>query len=332
MDKLRALQCCMTAATERSFSGAARELGVSIPAVAKMVTALESNLGVTLFERTTRGLTLTAGGESYLRSCAPALAQLHEADEQARASTGRSKGTLVLGVQHTIARGCLTAALPRFHARYPDVELDVRDFRRANEEEMSGLDVMLVLGWPSTPNFVQRRIAAGRFIVVASPAYWEEKGMPQRPKDLEQHECLPIRSIDGTVMDMWTFTRGSEHESVAARGWVTTTNAHRDLVIELALAGRGVVRLLDWTNLPELATGALVRALPDWESPEAPPVNLIYRSSMRRIPRARAFIEFAIELFKELEAVRGGRVEGSARPNWLRRHYSRSSAVMADSR
>jgi DNA-binding transcriptional LysR family regulator len=331
MDKLRALQCFQSAADEKSFSGAARELGVSVPAVAKMVAALEKNLGVALFDRTTRGLTLTASGETYLRSCAPALALLDEADEQARASTARLKGTLVLGVQHVIARGCLTAALPRFHARHPDIALDIRDFKHAGEEDMTGLDVMLVLGWPSTPNLVQRRISAGRFIVAASPAYWAAKGMPERPMDLARHDCLPIRAIDGTVMDLWTFTRGAEQESVTATGWLTVTNAHRDMVVELAVAGHGVVRLLDWPNLPELATGSLVRALTDWESPEAPPVNLIYRPSVRRMARARVFMEFVVELFRDLEQVRGGPVPGSDRPPWLRRHYARSSARMARS-
>lgn len=311
MDKLRALQCFMSAAVEKSFSGAARELGASVPAVAKMVTALEKSLGIPLFERTTRGVTLTAGGANYLRSCAPALALLDEAEEQARSSSTRVRGTLVVGVQHVIARGCLTAALPRFHARHPDIALDVRDFRRAAEEDMDGLDLMLALGWPNTPNLVRSVISAGRFIVVASPAYWAARGTPKRPSDLEQHDCLPIRAINGTVLDLWTFTRGSEQESVTAKGWLTTANAHRDMVIELALAGHGVVRLLDWTNLAELAAGSLVRVLSDWESSEAIPVNLLYSPNVRRTARAQAFIEFVIETFHELEHVRGaGRAPG----------------------
>lgn len=327
MDRLRALQCFTSAAVEKSFSGAARELGVSVPAVAKMVTALETNLGISLFERSTRGLTLTAAGASYLQSCAPALALLDEADDKARSSLARVKGTLVIGVQHVIARGCLTAALPRFHARHPEISLDIRDFRRAAEEDMDGLDIMLTLGWPNTPNLVRRRISAGRFIVVASPAYWAARGTPERPKDLELHECLPIRAINGTVLDLWAFTRGSEQESVTAKGWLTTANAHRDMVIDLALAGHGVVRLLDWTNLAELAAGSLVRVLSEWESSEATPVNLIYSPSIRRTARARAFIDFVIEIFQELDHARGtGRVPGSERPPWWRRHYESSSA------
>jgi DNA-binding transcriptional LysR family regulator len=131
------------------------------------------------------------------------------------------------------------------------------------------------------------------------------------------------------VMDAWAFTRGAEQESVIARGWLTTSNAHRDLVIELALAGHGVVRILDWTELPALASGSLVRALADWESTEAPPVNLLYRASVRRIPRVRLFIEFAIELFRDIDRVRGKGVVGTERPRWLWRHYGRASAVAA---
>ena len=329
MDKLRALHYLAAAAAEKSFSGAARVLDVSVPAVAKMINALEKQLGVQLFERSARGLTMTAGGASYLEACAPALAQLTDADEQARALAVRLKGTLVVGVQHVIARGCLTAALPRFHARHPDIHLDVRDFQQVTEAQMSGVDVMLVLGWPKAPDLVCRRIAAGRFIVVASPAYWAAHGMPQRPKDLEEHVCLTIRGVAGAVMDVWSFARGEEQETALARGWLTTSNAHRDLVIELGLEGHGVMRILDWTNLPHLASGALVHALADWESTEAVPVNLLYSASARRIPRARVFIDFVTELFDDLDRTRGGHVVGTERPAWLSRPHARSSDFVA---
>lgn len=328
MDKLRALQYFAAAAAEKSLSGAARRFGVSATAVAKLISALEKDLGAKLFDRTAQGLTLTAEGVRYLEACGPALTQLDDADERLRDSVLRPKGTVVVGVQHVIARGCLTAALPRFHARFPDIDLDVRDFQRVTDEQISGVDVMLVLGWPKAEDLVQRRIAAGRFLVVASPAYWAEHGTPRRPRDLERHICLPIRAVDGTVMDVWTFSRGAEQESVTARGWLTTSNAHRDLAIELALAGHGVIRILDWTDLPDLACGSLVRALEDWESTEAPPVNLLYRASVRRILRVRLFIEFVSELFRELDGVRGTGVIGTERPRWLWRHYGRMSNIV----
>ena len=328
MDKLRALQYFVATAEERSFSGAARRLEVSVPAVAKLVTALERSLGVRLFERAASGVSLTAGGASYLEACAPALARLVEADEITRASTLRSPGKVVVGVQHVIARGCLTEALPRFHARHPEIQIDLRDFSRVTEEQTSGVDVFLVMGWPKVADLIHRRLAAGRFIVAASPGYWATHGMPRHPQELEHHVCLPIRSVDGTVMDLWSFSRGDESVSVAVKSWLTISNAHRDTALDLALAGEGVVRLLDWTDRDRFESGALVPALADWQSPEAPPVNLLYRASVRRIPRVRLFIDFVVELFREIEIERGQQVTASEPPSWLWRRLGRASAVV----
>jgi DNA-binding transcriptional LysR family regulator len=326
MDKLRALQYFVTAAEEKSLSGAARRFEVSATAVAKMITVLEKSVGVRLFDRTAHGLTLTASGEEYLESCRPALAQLEVADELLRSSTERTAGTIVVGVQHVIARELLAPALPRFHALHPHIDIDVRDFNRVTVEQTRGVDVFLVLGWPEAGDLVRRQIGAARFIIAAAPSYWVAHGMPRHPRELEQHICLPIRGVDGTVMDLWTFGRGDERVSVNVRGWLVTSNAHRDMVIDLALAGQGVARILDWTNRRELASGAFVQALADWESPEAPPVNLLYRPSVRRIPRVRMFINFVVELFRELEATRARPVAPSARPLWLKRPYGRASA------
>ena len=327
MDKYRALEYFVATAHEGSFSGAARVFGISTQAVAKLVTALENNLEVKLFDRTSQGMSLTAAGARYLEECLPALEQLHAAEERTKDATNRSKGTVVVGIQHAIAGTCVTAALPRFHARYPEIELDIRDFPRATEANMSGVDVMLILGWPDIADLVHRRIGAGRFIVVAAPSYWAAHGVPRRPKDLEQHVCLPIRGVDGTIMDLWTFVRAGVEESALARGWLTASNAHRDVAFDLALAGEGVMRIIEWMHLPDQRAGRLVRVLEDWESPEAPPVNLMFRPSVRRIPRVKAFVDFVTALFRDIEIARGERVAPSAKPIWLRRHYARTSAA-----
>lgn len=325
MDKILALNYLAAAAAEKSFSGAARARGVSVPAVARMVQSLEAHLGISLFERSTRGLTLTAGGAAYLETCAPLLAQLAAADEEVRASTVRLKGRLVVGMQEVIAKGRVAAALPAFHNRHPDIELDVRDFLSVTDEQVSGVDVMLMVGWPKAPDLVCRQVAASRFRVVASPAYWAAHGVPERPKDLERHTCLTIRGNYGRVMDVWSFAKGGEHETVVARGWITTSNVHRAVVHALALAGHGVMRVLDWADLPELASGALVPALTDWESSEGPPVNLLYSASTRRIPRARAFIDFATDLFRDLDRARGAESAEIEPPIWMRRPNGRAS-------
>ena len=324
MDKLRSLQYFVAAAEEKSLSGAARRFGVSTQAVAKLISALEHGLDVRLFERAAHGLTLTASGAAYLQSCLPGLAQLQAADELMRAPS--APGTVVVGVQHVIAREVLTPALPRFHARYPQISIDVHDFNRVADGQMDGVDVFLVLGWPQANELVLRAIAASRLIAVAAPAYWAAHGMPRHPNELAQHTCLPIRSVDGTIMDLWTFVRGDERAAVRVGGWLVTSNAHRDMVIELARAGEGIAWILDWTNRDDLAAGRLVQALADWESPEAPPVNLMYRPSVRRVARVRLFMDFVSEAFREIESAREERVVSGPRPAWLKRPYGKASA------
>jgi DNA-binding transcriptional LysR family regulator len=332
MDKLRSLQYFVAAAEARSFSGAARRLGVSVPAVAKLVAVLEAELGARLFERQSHGLVLTAGGSTYLEACRPLLAQLAEADEQASsAASARIQGTIVIGTQPVIAQECLTAALPRFNALYPEVQLDVRLFMRVTEEQTRGVDVIIVLGWPQAGDLVQRRIGAASFVVCAAPSYWQAHGMPRHPSELEQHNCLCIRGNTGTVMDLWHFKRGEERVAVAARGWLVVDNAHRDIVRDTVLAGAGVARLLDWHKRQghAVASGALVAALTDWEIDEVPPINLLYAPSVRRIPRVRAFIDFATQLFREIEQQREHRTPGTAQPQWLKAQRLRASATAA---
>jgi len=330
VDKLRALQYFVATAETSTFSGAARELGVSVAAVAKLVAALEAQLGIRLFERHAQGVALTAGGASYLEACHPALAQLADADEQARARTAQARGTVVVGVQPVIAQECLTAALPRFAAMYPDIQLDIRYFMRVTEDQVRGVDAFLVLGWPpQAGDLVQRRIGATSFVVCASPSYWAMHGMPEHPSELERHNCLCIRSNTGSVMDLWHFKRGDEEVSVAARGTLVVDNVHRDMVRDLIIAGAGVARILDWHKRQgrEIASGLLVPALTDWEMPEVPPINLLYPPSVRRIPRVRLFLDFATQLFRDIEMQRDVHTPATSRPGWLKSWRPRASAT-----
>ncbi len=195
MDKLRALQYFAAAAEDRSMSAAARRLGVSTPAIAKLLTALERSLGTILFDRTVRGLALTADGESYLEACQPALAQLAAADEGIAGSATRHRGTVVVGTQPYLGQHCILPALSRFHARYPDIQVEIRVVHRLTEELASAVDVFVLAGWQEDVDLVRRHLAQNRFVVCASPAYWAAHGIPRRPSDLERHVCVLWRSL-----------------------------------------------------------------------------------------------------------------------------------------
>ena len=329
MDKLRALQYFASAAHGSSLSAAAREHGVSVAAIAKLIAALEADLGVQLLERRARGVVLTTAGGTYLEACRPALAQLASAEEQAAASASGVQGTVVVAVQPVIAQEVLTAALPRFNALYPDIQLDVRFFMRMEDVRDPNFDVVLVLGWPQhIDDYIHREIGAATFVVVAAPAYWAAHGVPRHPSELEHHNCLCIRGNGGSVMDLWHFRRGDERVSVSARGWMVADNVHRDMVLDLVVAGVGVARLLDWSQRAghEIPRGLLTPVLTDWAVDEVPPVNLLYPPSARRVPRVRIFIDWVTQLFAEVERQRQRPFPATPMPRWVKPYKPRASA------
>jgi LysR family transcriptional regulator, regulator for bpeEF and oprC len=242
MDKLRALEYFAAAAEEGSFTAAARRLHVSAMAVSKLIGSLEAQLAVPLFERHARGLTLTGDGAAYLQMCKPGMAQLAQADELLSASARDLRGTVVVGVQHIVAVRYLVPALPKFMLRYPDINIDLRDFTLANEEQTRGTDVFLRMGWVEAEGLVMRRLASMRFLICATPAYWNLHGTPKRPSDLREHNCLLFRNALGSTMDLWEFERGEERESVVVRGQLIAGNAHVYAAHEIALGGVGVCR------------------------------------------------------------------------------------------
>lgn len=328
MDKLRALQYFVAAAEEHSFSGAARRLEVSIPAIAKLVTALERHLDARLFERGTHGLSLTADGENYLEACQPLLEQFAAADEAVTGAATRPRGALVIGVMPQLALHCILPALPKFHARYPDIRIDLRVVNRINDPDASSVDAFVLMGWPSHADLVHRRIAETRQLTCAAPAYWAAHGVPQHPQDLRHHNCFAFRNPEGTVIDLWRYERNGETESVAVSGWLLSN--HRDVNLDAVLAGEGVARISDISAEAHFASGRLVPVLLDWEMKDTPPVNLYYRPNQRRNSRVRVFIDFVTVLFRELEAARerGVAVRLSDRPEWYGRRYGHVSTAV----
>lgn len=322
MDRLRCLQYFVSAAQLRSFSRAARALDVSVPAVTKGVNVLERHLGVALFERSPRGLSLTPQGAAYLESARPVLQQIDEADAAVRRSDRRAEGTVVVVATQVLARLALAPALPRFLATHPRMAVDLRDnLGQSSAQALEDVDVIVALGWSDSNSgvFVARHIGVQHYVVCAAPAYWRRAGVPTHPRSLADHNCIVLRNTSGIAMDVWGFRRGAEEVSVIATGSVVASNAHRDLTVDLALAGVGVVRASRWSVLPWLESGRLETVLDDWEPTETPPLVVYFRASARRSARVRAFVDFAAEALAQA-ANTGARSTdpGDAdRPAWL---------------
>lgn len=328
MDKLRALEYFVAAAEAQSFAGAARALDVSVPSVHKLVTALEQKLGVTLFSRSARGLSLTASGESYLESCRPLLEEMAAIDRSVSRVGQEASGLVVVGAPPQLAHHFLLPALPRFRARWPDIHIDFRVVHRTTDVDAAPVDVFLLHGWPETQDLVHRRLGRARTFVAATPGYWTQHGIPEHPSGLASHACLMVRNPAGILIDLWDFARGQERVSVKLGGWLSSND--REVVLDAVLAGQGIGRFSQFSTLSHLRSGQLVPVLLDWEVQGGPPLNLLHRAVHRRAPQVRVFLDFVATLLEEADAETAGAGPfGHAdRPQWHRRGYGRASSVL----
>jgi DNA-binding transcriptional LysR family regulator len=330
MDKLRALQYFVAAAEAGSFSGAARRLDVSVPAVTKLIGALERELGVRLVDRNTQGLQLTAQGRSYLDSCSTVLTQLVDAERALGTPGHDSRRTLVVGAPGLLSRLLLVPALASFRQRHPHVHIELRsiDHLTITDAQTQGIDVLVALGWPGNVSLVQKRLAQSRLIICAAPAYWARHGMPERLADLAQHDCLLVRTPEGTLLDLWRHTRGPQTEQVAVRGWLVSDS--RDYVLQAVLQGQGVGRFADVSVWPHVHAGELQPVLVDWESQDSPPFSALYRPEARNDVTVQAFIGFLADLLGSLEAACRraiGERPATTRPAWYAKRQGRASAT-----
>ena len=334
MDRLRGIEYFVSAAELGSISAAADALGVSPPAVSKLLAALESRLRIPLFTRTGRGIVLTPDGENYLARCRKILEDIESAEAALTIPVQSPRGTLVVGIPPNLATYCIAPALHRFRGRFPEIIIHLRRAYRDSDLAAQGLDVLLALAWLGKDDLIASRLAQTRFLICAAPAYWARAGTPQVPADLATHDCLVYRIPEAIVLDKWTFARGEERSAVQLRpkavcdeqGWLITA----------ALNGAGVVRAVDLTVQHHLERGELVPALLDWEGCEAPPIHVIYRKVQRRNERVRAFVQFVRDLFLELESGRLPRTNSAPRlapkPEWWGRRSVHSAGRANDSR
>lgn len=330
MDKLKAIQYFLAAAQTGSLSAAARQQDVSLQAVAKLVGALEAQLGTTLFQRGNRGLTLTADGVQYADACAPLLAQLQAADDGVRQARQRPQGTLVVGGTPFFLQHCIVPALPAFHANYPDLAIDLRAVVHLDEAAARDCDLLVLHGWFEASDWVRRELPVMPQVTAATPAYWKRHGMPRQPSDLTGHNCLCYRNPYGKLLDLWRYRQvgqqGDVIEQVIVRGWLHSN--YRDNLLELALRDGGVMRIAYATAQADLASGRLVPVLLDWELMDQPPLAIYFRSEQRRTLRLRVFSDFLAACCTELAQITSAKGQSSVdgRPEWHHGSSRRASS------
>ena len=286
------LQAVSALATHRSFRGAAGELGMSPSALSHAIASLEQRMGVRLFNRTTRSVSLSEAGEQFLARVRPALREIAEAMEGVNRFRDTPTGTLRINTSAGAARMVLSPIVLRFLQRYPDMRVDLVTEDRLVDIVAEGFDAGIRLGElvpqdmiavPCTPEL--------RFVVVGSPDYFRDHPRPKTPADLLTHTCIRTRVPAGAPY-RWEFERRGETLNVEVDGPLMLDQS--SLMINAALAGMGLAYVSEWEALAELSDGHLVKVLEDWTPPF--PGLALYYPGHRHVPAGlRAFVEVVRE-------------------------------------
>ena len=285
----------LAVAEHGSLRRAANALGVQPPAVSYQLKALEERIGTALFIRTTRSIQLTDAGRSLLARTQPAMAELGEAFEDARASGIIRRGTVKLTLPYIAYELTIAKKLPAFQSQFPEIELEL-SFNEAFEDIASeGFHAGVRLGEHIRDDMIVVRLSPPlKEVVFAAPSYFERRGVPKHPKELLQHNCIRYRYIASKRFAEWQFHDAEGLTTIDVRGSliVNSTTA----LISAARAGLGIGWLFRPNVEDDLKAGTLKSVL-DRYSIERPGYYLYYPKANARIEILRVFIDFMGEQF-----------------------------------
>ena len=298
MDKLLAMQMFTATVDAQGFSAAARRLGVATSSVTRLVDALESELGTTLLNRSTRQVSLTEAGARYYARAREIFGALEEADASVADRGDEPVGVLRLCLPVEFGRRVIAPHLGPFLARYPSLELDIDMSDRLDDLLDGRYDLSIRLGDPS-PNdeLVCRQLGRFQRWLVASPDYLASRDALLHPEQLLQQACLRFRY--GQKARAWRLQRADEVLELEVSGPLRSANA--DLLREAALAGSGIALLADWLVREDVAAGRLQRLFADWQASPGTAndsINALYLPNHRGSRRVNAFIGFCEGLLK----------------------------------
>ncbi|WP_394791238.1 LysR family transcriptional regulator [Rhodoferax sp.] len=277
---LTELEAVLAVARHRSFRAAATELAMSSSALSQTVAALEARIGVRLFNRTTRSVSLSEAGEQFVAEVAPALSAIRGALEQASSHRDTPASTLRINTSVGAARQVMAPIVLEYLRRYPDMQVDIVTEGRLVDIVVDGFDAGIRLAQSVPQDMVAVPFGpAQRFAVVGTPAYFAAHPAPRTPAELASHRCVRSRMPSGAIY-RWEFLQNGEPQHVDVQGPLTLDEPN--LMLEAALAGVGLAYLTEWNVAPYLADGRLQRVLQDWTPPFAG--LCLYYPSRRHIP------------------------------------------------
>ena len=294
LDRFTGMLVFARAAMLGSFSAAARSLDLSQTMVTKHVGATEERLGVRLFHRSTRRLTLTEAGRHYLASCERILADIAEAEGSARADQIEPRGTLRLNVPLAFGVRQIAPALAEFARLHPALTIDLGLNDRQVDLIDEGWDVAVRIARLPESSLVARWLAPCRIVVCAAPAYLATHGTPRKLADLAAHNCLGYTLPDPASAGRWRFGENGEIV-VPVSGNLRASNG--DALLAASLAGQGLAYQPTFLAADALREGTLVALRLEAPCQELP-IQAIMPSGRQAPAKVRAFVEFLARRFR----------------------------------
>ena len=293
MDSVAGMRVLARVVDAGSFSAAGRQLGMAPSSISRQVNELEAELGVRLFHRTTRKLSLTEAGQIYYERAQRVITEVDEA-RLAVSELGSPTGILRVTIPTGIGRELIVSAVPAFLARYPGVRIVLSMTDYLVDLVEGGFDVGIRVGQLSDSSLKARKIEESRRVVCASPTYLERAGTPRNPGDLEHHNCITFRDHPGH--SLWKFRGKNGLTEVRVSGNFFARSA--DALTAAAVAGLGLVLLPDWNIGIELRLKQLKVVLSKYDAvPNASPIWAVHSHQRHVPPKIRAFIDFLVEHF-----------------------------------
>ena len=281
-----------TLAASGSLTAAAREMGISPPAVSKRLSQMEARLGVALVTRTTRRMSMTPEGDIYLEHARRILGEIDELKQLLGSAKVTPKGLLRVNATLGFGRCEVAPIISKFARKYPLVEVQLQLSVNPPLITDDVFDVCVRFGEPPDSRVIARRLAPNRRLLCAAPSYIARHGQPKTPQQLATHNCIGIRQGD-EAHGVWRLSSGrGEHrrtESIKVRGNLVTNDG--EIAVNWALDGHGILMRAQWDIARHLRSGRLVEVLPTFETPDAD-IFAVYPQRHQHSPRVLAFVEF----------------------------------------
>lgn len=289
MSDASSLTLFVEVARRGGFAAASRSLGIPTTTASRRIAALEDELGVRLFQRTTRSLSLTEAGRLYLERMEPIVAEIDEANRAVTQVRDEVMGRLRISAPQYLGQSIITDWVLAFQRAYPKVAVELLLETQHINLPATGMDLAFRAGTLKDDQIIARPLIAGVNRLVASPGYLAKAGTPGTPEDLREHDAIVNNPRQSTVL--WRLSKDGEEKTIRPQGRLTTNDL--TVAAKAALDGQGIALLPDLAVDRQIQEGELVEVLPDWSAPPFS-VSLVYTSRRLATSAQRAFVDFIV--------------------------------------